>query len=214
MSDSTGHVAFTETVKAAQEQHGSRRSYARLDRAGAWERTITDDLAAFIAERDFFYLATANRQGMPYIQHRGGPPGFLKVRDARTLAFADFAGNKQYITVGNLAENDRAFIFLMDYANRRRIKLWGRAEVVEDDCELLASLTNAHADAGRRTRIERAIVFHIEQWDVNCPQHITPRYSAAQIAPVVEELNGKIATLEAEIMDLRAKLSQANADAE
>ena len=132
---------------------------------------------------------------------------------ASTLAFADFSGNKQYITLGNLAENDRAFIFLMDYANKRRIKLWGRAEVIENAPELLAKLADDDYLAAARARPERAIVFHLEQWDANCPQHITPRYSADHIAPVVENLNTRIATLETVILDLQAKLSHARANA-
>lgn len=211
MSDNTGHVAFSAAVHLEQDKRGSRKSYARMDEKGAWQHNVSDDLAAFIAERDSFYLATASAEGNPYIQHRGGPLGFLKVLDASTLAFADFSGNRQYITLGNLAENDRAFIFLMDYANRRRIKLWGRAEAVEDDPDLLARLTDDDYSAAAKTRPERAIVFHLEQWDVNCPQHITPRYSAQQAALVVEELNEKIAVLEAELMDLRANLAHARA---
>ena len=213
MSDSTGHVAFSKAVQAEQEKRGSRKSYARMDEKGAWQRTVNDGLAAFIAERDSFYLATASADGNPYIQHRGGPPGFLKVIDGSTLAFADFGGNKQYITLGNLAENDRAFIFLMDYANRQRIKLWGRAEAVEADPDLVAKLADADYLAVAKTTPERAIVFHLVQWDVNCPQHITPRYSTEQVASVAEELNNKIATLEVVILDLQAKLSHARANA-
>ncbi len=213
MTDNTGHVAFTDAVRAEQEKRGSRKSYARMDEKDAWKREITNDLAAFIAERDSLYLSTANAEGNPYIQHRGGPPGFLKVIDASTLAFADFGGNKQYITLGNLAENDRAFIFLMDYANQRRIKLWGRAEVVEDDANLVAELVDASYAADVKATAERVIVFHLEQWDMNCPQHITPRYSAGQVAPVVKELNKKIAALEAELMDLRADLAHARSNA-
>ncbi len=126
-------IAFTPAVKAAQARLGSRAGYAKMEQRGGWRDTVTADLARFIAERDSFYLATASADGRPYIQHRGGPKGFLNVLDEHTLAFADFSGNRQYISMGNLAENDQAFIFLMDYANRRRIKIWGRAEVVEDD---------------------------------------------------------------------------------
>ena len=211
MSETSSHVAFTAAVQVEQANRGSRNSYARMDEKGTWTRTVTEDLAAFIGQQDFFYLATASADGNPYIQHRGGAPGFLKVLDETTLAFADFAGNKQYITLGNLAENDRAFIFLMDYANRQRIKLWGRAEAVDDNRELLANLTDTDYLSSARARPERAIVFHLEQWDVNCPQHITPRYSAQQAALVVEELNEKIAVLEAELMDLRANLAHARA---
>ena len=140
MHTPTTDVAFTAAVKALQSRRGSRAAYARLEERGGWSATITEDLAAFIADRDSFYLATANAAGQPYIQHRGGPRGFLRVLDDRTLGFADFRGNRQYITAGNLAENDRAFIFLMDYENRQRIKMWGRARVVDDDTALLARL--------------------------------------------------------------------------
>ncbi len=164
-------VAFTPAVKTVQERLGSRGSYARVEQGPGWSRTVSPDLAAFIAERDSFYLGSASADGQPYIQHRGGPPGFLKVLDENTLAFADFSGNRQYISMGNLSENDRAFIFLMDYTNRRRVKIWGRAEFVEDDPELLKKLI----DPDYKARPERALIFHVEAWDVNCPQHITPR---------------------------------------
>jgi predicted pyridoxine 5'-phosphate oxidase superfamily flavin-nucleotide-binding protein len=164
-----------------------------------WKDSVTPDLAAFLAGRDSFYLATASAEGRPYIQHRGGPAGFLKAIDDKHLAFADFGGNKQYITAGNLSENDRASIFLMDYANRARIKLWGRARVVEDDAELLDRL----ADPEYKAKPERAIVFEIEAWDVNCPQHITPRYTQDQIAPAIAKLQTRIEVLEAEVAGLK-----------
>ena len=149
-----------------------------MEQGRGWNRTITDDVAAFIAERDSFYLGTASADGQPYIQHRGGKRGFLKVLDEQTLAFADFGGNRQYISMGNLSENDRAFLFLMDYPNRRRLKIWGRAEFVEDDADLLTGLV----DADYKARPERALVFHVEAWDVNCPQHITPRFTKEEMA--------------------------------
>ncbi len=201
MSGSTTDIAFTPAVKALQVRHGSRAAYARIEERGGWSATVTADLAAFIAERDSFYLATANAAGQPYIQHRGGPRGFLRVLDERTLAFADFRGNRQYITAGNLAENDRAFIFLMDYAHRQRIKVWGRARVVDDDPVLLAKL----APAGYRASPERAIVFEIEAWDANCPQHIPQLVPAAEVAPRVEALQARIAALEAEVATLRGR---------
>ncbi|NKB50456.1 MAG: pyridoxamine 5'-phosphate oxidase [Alphaproteobacteria bacterium] len=213
MSDTNGHLAFTKAVQREQEKRGSRAAYARMDEKGAWRQEVTDDLAAFIAERDSFYLATSNADGLPYIQHRGGAPGFLKVLDKSILAFADFAGNKQYITLGNLAENDRAFIFLMDYANRRRIKLWGRAEVIENAPDLIAKLVDADYLAANKAEPERAIIFHLDQWDANCPQHITPRYTNDRMSPVVEELNNKIETLEVLILDLQTKLAHARANA-
>ncbi|VTR96841.1 pyridoxamine 5 -phosphate oxidase : Pyridoxamine 5'-phosphate oxidase-related, FMN-binding OS=Blastopirellula marina DSM 3645 GN=DSM3645_14815 PE=4 SV=1: Pyridox_oxidase [Gemmata massiliana] len=193
-------VAFTPAVKALQERKGSRNSYARMERSGSWETTVTPELAAFIAERDMFYLGTATADGQPYIQHRGGPTGFLKVVDERTLGFADFGGNKQYLTLGNLSENPKAFIFLMDYANRQRVKLWGTARAVEGDPDLEAKLR----DPSYPGKVERAILFTVEAWDSNCHQHIHPRYTNEEIAPVVEKLQARITELEAEVKRLRA----------
>ena len=193
-------IAFTPTVKAIQERLGSRAGYAKMEHKGGWRDTVTPDLAAFIAARDSLYLATANTDGQPYIQHRGGPKGFLKVLDERTLAFADFSGNRQYISMGNLAENNKAFIFLMDYANRRRVKIWGRAEVIENDLTLLKQL----ADVAYTARPERVFRFHIEAWDSNCPQHITPRFTVDDLTPTVQSLRDRIAELEAEVAMLRS----------
>ena len=172
-------IAFTPAVKAAQQVRGSRAGYEKAMGRHDWDDRVTPALEGFIAERDSFYLGTASSDGQPYIQHRGGPKGFLKVLDERRLAFADYRGNRQYVSVGNLDENDKAFIFLMDYPNRQRIKIWGRAEYVEGDGEVLERVADQDYDA----RLERAIVFHVEAWDSNCPQHITPRYT-------VEELQG------------------------
>ncbi|MEX0693497.1 MAG: pyridoxamine 5'-phosphate oxidase family protein [Rhodospirillales bacterium] len=194
-------IAFSPQIKAEQEKRGSRAGYARKDQKGGWPDRVTDDLAAFIAARDSFYLATASAAGQPYIQHRGGRAGFLRVLDDKRLAFADFAGNRQYITIGNAAENPKALIFLMDYRNRRRIKLWGNLGVVEDDAELLTSLL----DEGYDGKPERAFVFTLEAWDVNCPQHITQRWSEAEIAPVIEAMQQKIEELEAEVARLRGQ---------
>lgn len=194
-------IAFTETVKAIQSQKGSRTSYSRMERGLGWPVTVTPELAAFIAELDMFYLGTTNAEGQPYIQYRGGLPGFLKVVDDHTLGFADFAGNRQYITIGNLSENPKAFIFLMDYANQQRIKLWGRARVVENDPELIEKLR----DPSYPGRVERAILFEIEAWDVNCQQHIHPRFSQRQIQPLVDRLQNRIAELEAEVESLKSK---------
>ncbi len=199
MTQSTSDIAFTPAVKAWQLRLGSRAGYARMAEKKDWRDTVTPELADFLAQRDSFYLATASAEGRPYIQHRGGPLGFLKVLDDRHLAFADFGGNRQYISAGNLSENDRASIFLMDYAGRQRIKLWGRARVVEDDAELMARL----ADPEYKAKPERAIVFEIEAWDVNCPQHITPRYSEHQIAPAIAKLQARIEELEAEVAELK-----------
>ena len=195
MSNPTSDVAFSPAVKAAQSRLGSRGGYARMEQKGGWRDTVTVELADFIAERDSFYIATASADGQPYIQHRGGPKGFLKVLDERTLGFADFAGNRQYISLGNLSENDRAQLFLMDYAGRRRIKIWGRARIVEDDPALIERLI----DPGYKARPERAVVFEVEAWDVNCPQHITPRYTEAEIAPAIEKLKRRIAELEQQL---------------
>ena len=178
MTKPVSDIAFTPSVKAAQEQRGSRSGYSLMEQKGGWSGEITPDLAAFISQRDSLYLGTASADGQPYIQHQGGPKGFVKVLDNKTLAFADFSGNRQYISVGNLEENDRAFIFLMDYPNRRRIKIWGRAEFVEDTRALLDRL----ADPTYGATVERALVFHVEAWDVNCPQHITPRFTEEEIA--------------------------------
>ena len=191
-------IAFTPAVKAVQAARGSRAGYARAERRG-WRSRVTPDLAEFLAGLDMFYLGTASTEGQPYVQYRGGSPGFLKVLDDRTLGFADFGGNRQYITLGNLSENPKAFIFLMDYANQQRVKLWGAARVVEDDTELLDRLRDPDYPA----KVERAIVFSIEAWDINCPQHIEKRYSQREIQPVIERLQGRIAELEAELATLR-----------
>lgn len=188
-------IAFTPSVKAAQERNGSRAGYARMAERRDWAETVSDDLAAFLAARDSFYLGTAAADGQPYIQHRGGPKGFLKVIDERTLAFADFAGNRQFLSTGNLSENDKAYIFLMDYPNRRRIKIWGRARVVEDDPALLERL----ADPGYDGTPERVVVFDIAAWDINCPQHITRRFDEDEVAALLAPLRSRIAELEAEL---------------
>ena len=190
-------IAFTPAVKAQQERLGSRKGYASMEQKGGWSHAISPQLAEFLARRDSFYLATASAAGRPYIQHRGGPLGFLRVLDEQTLAFADFSGNRQYISIGNLSENDQAHLFLMDYPNRRRIKIWGRAEVVEDDPGLLTKLVDASYDA----RPERAIVFHVEAWDANCPQHIQPRFTEDELRPTIERLHARIEELEVQLRD-------------
>src|SRR5262245_12397504 len=187
-------VAFTPAVKAIQSRKGSRPRYERIERSG-WQTRVTPDLAEFLAGLDMFYLGTASADGQPYIQYRGGSPGFLKVIDDSTLGFADFAGNRQYLTVGNLSENPKAFIFLMDYANGQRVKLWGEARGVEDDPALLEKLR----DPAYPGKVERAILFRIEAWDVNCPQHIHKRFSQTQVAPVIEQLQARIANLETQL---------------
>ena len=187
-------IAFTPAVKGIQTAKGSRTSYARVERRG-WQTRVTPDLTEFLAGLDMFYLGTASAEGQPYIQHRGGSPGFLKVLDDKTLAFADLGGNRQYITLGNLSENPKAFIFLMDYANQQRVKLWGTARVVEDDPGLLDQLR----DSDYPCKVERAIVFTIEAWDINCPQHIQKRFSQQQIQPLIEQLQQRISDLEAQL---------------
>lgn len=194
-------IAFTPSVKAEQERNGSRAQYARMEQAKGWASTVTPDLAAQIDAARSFYLGTANAEGQPYIQHRGGPPGFLRVLDERTLAFADLSGNRQYITAGNLAENPRAFIFIMDYARRRRVKIWGRARIIEDDDALLAQLRPAQGDV----IAERVIVFTIEAWDRNCPQHIPQLVAIEDVETAVLTLQERIATLEAELARANGK---------
>ena len=193
-------VAFTPAVKAVQERKGSRRAYRRMEEKGGWQTKVTPELAAFLAQRDSAYLATASRDGQPYVEHRGGPKGFIRVLDESTLGFVDYAGNRQYITAGNLMENDRAFLFLMDYAHRRRVKIWGRARVVENDPELIARLM----PQGYSARPEQAILFTVVAWDVNCPQHIPQKLDAADVTAVVERLRRRIGELEAENARLRA----------
>jgi predicted pyridoxine 5'-phosphate oxidase superfamily flavin-nucleotide-binding protein len=197
-------IAFTPAVKAIQERLGSRAGYAKMEQGRGWSRTVSSDLAEFIAERDSFYLGSTSAEGQPYIQHRGGAAGFLKVLDERTLAFADYSGNRQYISMGNLAENDRAFIFLMDYPARRRVKIWGRAEVVEDDAELMQRVTDPEYGG----RAERVFRFHVEAWDVNCPQHITPRFTREQIEDGIRELEERNAELQARVEELEQELAQ------
>lgn len=195
-------IAFTEAVKAEQARRGSREAYRQAARKRDWQTQVTPDLAAFLAERDSFYMATVSSDGHPYIQHRGGPKGFLAALDEKTLAFADFAGNRQYISLGNLALNDRVHLFLMDYANRRRIKLWGRARVVEDDAALLDRLVRP----GYRGRPERAFVIGVEAWDANCPQHIPPLYDEETVRLATDRLVQRVAALEAENAELRSWL--------
>ena len=193
-------IAFTPTVKAIQSRKGSRETYARMDAHGGWSSAIDDELAGFIAAQISVFLATASADGQPYIQHRGGPPGFLRVLDPQTIGFADFSGNRQYVTQGNLADNAKAFLFLIDYAARRRIKVWGTARVVEGDDALNARL----ATPGYKARIEQAILFQVSAWDVNCPQHIPQRFEAAAVAAALEDREARIAELEAEIARLKA----------
>lgn len=201
MSRVPSDIAFTPSVKAEQERRGSRAQFERMEKAKGWSSTITPDLAAFIAEARSFYLATATADGQPYVQHRGGPPGFLRQLDEKTLAFADYGGNRQYLTVGNLAENPKAFIFIMDYVRARRAKLWGTAKVVEGDETLLAKLF----EPGYRALPERAVLFTLEAFDRNCPQHIPRMLPLEDVAAAIERLEQRIADLEAENARLRER---------
>ena len=198
MANPTSDVAFTPAIKAIQARKGSREAYARMEQRGGWHTDIDDGLAAFVAGQTSWFLATANAQGQPYIQHRGGPPGFLHVLDPHTLAFADFKGNRQYISQGNLAENPKVQLFLIDYANAERVKIWGEARVVEDDPALLARLM----PAGYAAKPEQVIVIHVTAWDANCHQHIPQRFEAADVAKVLAAKDAKIAALEAELARL------------
>jgi uncharacterized protein len=192
-------VAFTPMVKAVQGRKGSRSSYSKMEEGGSWHTRITADLAQFIGKQTSVFLATANADGQPYIQHRGGPAGFLRVLDSQTIAFADFAGNRQYITQGNLAENAKAHLFLLDYMNRQRVKIWGEAQVIENDAELTAKLL----PTGYEARIEQVIVFTVTAWDANCRQHIPQRFDAADVAAALAERDKRIEALEAELQRLR-----------
>ena len=193
-------IAFTPAVKDIQERKGSRETYERMEAGRGWSITITPDLAEFIAAQTSVFLGSANAEGQPYIQHRGGPPGFLRVLDERTLAFADYRGNRQYISQGNLGGNPKAFLFLIDYAHRRRIKIWGEARVVEDDPELVRSLMSE----GYKATPEQAIVFTISAWDANCPQHIPKRFEAADVAAALAERDRKIEELTRRLKDLES----------
>jgi predicted pyridoxine 5'-phosphate oxidase superfamily flavin-nucleotide-binding protein len=199
-------IVFTPAVQQAQAERGSAKAYADRVAEGFPDR-VTPELAAFIAEQDTAFFATANAQGAPYIQHRGGPKGFIKVIDEHTLGFADYKGNRQYITLANLSENPHAYLFLLDPARRQRIKLWGRARVVENDPALIAGLF----DKGYKAKPERAILFTIEAWDVNCSAHIVTRFTEAEIGEAQTKVQAKIAELEAENERLRGLLAEKSA---
>lgn len=212
MKRSISDIAFTSAVKQAQGKRGSRKAYARMEqqgRQGPWQDVITPELAEFIAERDSLYLGTASAGGQPHVQHRGGPKGFIKVLDEHTLAFADFAGNAQYISLGNLSENNKAFIFLMDYPNRSRVKIWGTAEFVENDLELLTKVVDTSYEA----RPERVFLFHVQAWGPNCTQHIQQRFTHEEMAPTIKKLEERIAELEEINASLVAQLGQRNSKA-
>ncbi len=201
---SPSDIVFTPAVKARQEENGSRAGYAKFENTRGWESCVTPILAEFIAEQTSMYMATANAQGQPYMQHRGGPRGFLHVLDAQTLAFADYAGNKQYITAGNLDENPKAQLFLMDYANAQRIKIWGEAKVVTGDHDLTARVSSPEYPA----KAERVIVFTIKAWDANCHKHIPKLLKVEDVMPAIQARDKKIAVLEARLKELESKLSE------
>jgi predicted pyridoxine 5'-phosphate oxidase superfamily flavin-nucleotide-binding protein len=192
-------VAFTPAVKAIQARKGSREAYAHVEARGGWRTEIDENLRAFLAEANSLYFATASADGQPYIQHRGGPKGFIKVLDKNTIAFADYSGNRQFITQGNLSENPKSHIFLMDYAHRRRVKIWGEARVVDDDPALLRSLMPQDYKA----RPEQVILFRISAWDTNCPQHIPQKFDAADVAAALASRDAHIVELESELAALK-----------
>jgi predicted pyridoxine 5'-phosphate oxidase superfamily flavin-nucleotide-binding protein len=204
MSDARSYssdVAFTPAVKTVQARKGSRETYARVEERGGWRTEIDENLVAFLEDVNSFYFATASATGQPYIQHRGGPRGFIRVLDRNTLAFADYSGNRQYISLGNLSENPKAYIFVMDYAHRRRVKLWGEARVIDDDPALLKSLM----PQGYKARPEQVIVFRLAAWDTNCPQHIPQKFDSADVAAALSSRDERIAELEAELAALRSQ---------
>jgi hypothetical protein len=203
MSIPSSDIAFTPTIKAIQAARGSRDAYARLEARGGFRTSISEDLAGFLEGVDTAYLATANAVGQPYAQHRGGPKGFIRVLGPKLIGWADYVGNRQYISTGNLAENDKAFLFLMDYAQRRRIKLWGRARM-SDDPALIAELM----PAGYRAQAERALLFEVDAWDTNCPQHIPQKIDAADVGAALAHRDARIAELEAQLASLKTRLRE------
>jgi len=196
----TSDHAFTPSVKALQTRRGSRDAYARMEMNGSWETRVSPDLALFIEAQTSVFLGTANTEGQPYIQHRGGPPGFLRILDDQTIGFADFRGNRQYITLGNLADNPKALLFLIDYTTRRRVKIWGEARVIEGDMGLTARLM----PSGYKARPEQVVLFSVLAWDANCPQHIPQRLDAAAVSAALAERDQRIAALEAERQRLQS----------
>jgi predicted pyridoxine 5'-phosphate oxidase superfamily flavin-nucleotide-binding protein len=198
--------AFSPAARAIQAERGSRAAYAKREAAHDLGNAITPDIAAYLAAANSAYLSTVSADGQPYIQHRGGPAGFLKVVDDRTIGFADYVGNRQYITTGNLKDNPKAFLFVMDYVNRRRLKIWGAARVTTDPAEI-APLVDAEYGA----RIEQAILFRVNAWDRNCPQHIPQLFPAEAVAAAMAELEARNQALEAEVAALRSRLERKDA---
>lgn len=198
MTRPASDIAFTPTVKAFQTKRGSREAYARMEAQGGFRTAIDERLMAMLAQANSAYLGTATAEGQPYIQHRGGPRGFIRVLGERTLGFADYTGNRQYVSTGNLADNPKAFLFLMDYARKARIKVWGTARFT-DDPAIIAQLM----PEGYNARPEAALLFDIEAWDINCPQHIPQKFDADQVAAALEEREAEITRLKAEIARLK-----------
>lgn len=196
------NIAFTPSVKAEQSRYGSREAYARFEVGEDASDALTPRETEFIHARDSFYQATVSESGWPYVQFRGGPPGFLQVLDAKTIGYADFRGNRQYLSVGNFNVNERVALILMDYPNRRRLKIWGRARVIHEreDPQMIARLEMA----SYRAQVERGIVIAVEAYDWNCPQHIMPRFTTAEIAVQIAALEHKVGELEMENAQLRA----------
>jgi uncharacterized protein len=197
-------VAFSSTVKALQTRKGSRAAYRRMEEKGSWHTQITSELKAFIEAQVSVFLATVNAEGQPYIQHRGGPAGFLRVLDDHTIAFVDYAGNRQYITQGNLSDNAKAHLFLIDYAHGKRVKIWGEARVVDGNDKLIEALM----PEGYRARPEQVILLRVSAWDANCPQHIPQRFEAEDVAAALAKRDKRIMELEAEVARLRANAPQ------
>jgi uncharacterized protein len=206
MGRSFAELAFTPLVKKQQEKHGSRRQYAHMEEVGPPGHTLGPDEQAFIRLRDSFYMASTSETGWPYVQHRGGEPGFVHILDASTLGIADLRGNKQYISLGNIEHDPRVALFFMDYPNQTRLKILGRAEIHEHDSQA-ASLIKSLRPADSKSVVERAILIHVEAFDWNCPQHITPRYTLDELRETLAPIQDKLAKLEAENADLRARLS-------
>jgi predicted pyridoxine 5'-phosphate oxidase superfamily flavin-nucleotide-binding protein len=191
-------IVFTPSVKAQQQAHGSRHAYARMEQGRGFRTGIDDEMRGFIEAQTTLFLATANLDGQPYIQHRGGPPGFLHVLDDHTIAFADFTGNRQFVSTGNLADNPKAQLFLMDYAHRQRLKIWGEARVETDP-----ALVERLMPPDYKARAEQAIVFTVKAWDANCPQHIPQLIPVDEVVPAIVERDRRIAELEKEVAALR-----------
>lgn len=202
MSSFISDVAFTPAVKEVQVRKGSRDTYARAENKGMMQREISEDLADFISRQISVFLASVSSDGAPYIQHRGGPPGFIKVLGPTTLGFVDYKGNRQYISQGNFSENPKAHLFLIDYMNRRRVKIWGEVSVIEDDPDLISKLMPEDSQG----HPEQVMIFEISAWDINCPQHIPQRFEAEDVKRALEEREIRIAELEAEIAALKGAI--------